>query len=108
MAHKRVPAEIKHAWGATRGHRAGLPHMKTSGRSVDLVRGLRVARMGSEIKQAQSRAGGPLVDGASQNTIVVVGNAMVRKDHTALVDGARFVYRFNHLDNYGLNTGTRI
>lgn len=41
-------------------------------------------------------------------TIVVVGNARVVGDHSALVDGASRVYRFNQADNYGKGTGRRV
>ena len=41
-------------------------------------------------------------------TIAVVGNAPVVGDHTALVDGASVVYRFNQMDNYGRGTGRRL
>jgi len=68
--------------------------------------------MGDEIKRALGAAVLPRVNATNQrkdaqSTIVVVGNAPVAKDHTALVDRARWVYRFNRLDNYGHNTGTR-
>lgn len=87
--------------------------MRTRTRESTLHRPVPVRRMRDDIRRRLGAQARPRVNGldqhpTAQNTIVVVGNGTVTRDQTALIDRARWVYRFNRLDNFGGNTGTRI